>query len=84
MTAAPYLRADQTRGCCNQVGVVPRRRTIGQHRDVFQPGADAMYSFERASIDGPTRYAISVVNVRLVRDAAGRWIKQSSVLLWVS
>jgi hypothetical protein len=71
MTAAPYMRADQTRGCRNQVGVVPRRLTVRQQRDVFQPGADAMSSLEPTSIDCPTRYAITVVDL-LQCDTRGR------------
>ena len=71
MTAAPYMRADQTCGGRHQVGVVPCLRTVRQQGDVFEPGADAMSSLESTSIDCPTRYAITVVNL-LQRDARGR------------
>ena len=71
MTAAPYMRADQTCGRRHQVGVVPGLLTVRQQCDVFEPGADAMSSLEPTSIDCPTRYAITVVNL-LQRDARGR------------
>jgi len=71
MTAAPYMRADQTCGGRHQVGVVPCLRTVRQQGDVFEPGADAMSSLESTSIDCPTRYAISVVNL-LQRDTRRR------------
>ena len=66
-----YMRADQTRGRRNQVGVVPGLCTVRQQCDVFEPGADAMSSLESTSIDCPTRHAITVVNL-LQRDTRGR------------
>ena len=71
MTAAPYMRADQTCGGRHQVGVVPGLLTVRQQCDVFQPGADAMSSLEPTSIDCPTCYPITVVNL-LQRDTRGR------------
>ena len=65
------MRADQTRGCRNQIGVVSRRRSIRQLRDVFQSGADAVSSLEPTSIDCPTCYAVPVVDL-LQRDPGGR------------
>ena len=71
MIAAPYMRADQTRGGSNQVGVVPGLLAVRQQCDVFEPSADAMSSLEPTSIDCPTCYPITVVNL-LQRDALGR------------
>jgi hypothetical protein len=64
------VRADQTLGCGNEVGVVFCLLSVGQQRHVFEPGADAMSSLERASIDGPARDAITMVDL-LQRDTRG-------------
>jgi|SRR5215469_8043093 hypothetical protein len=64
------MRADQTRCGCDQFSVVPRLLTVGQQSDVFEPRANAMASIECASIDRPTRYAVTVVDL-LQRDARG-------------
>jgi len=71
MGGSRYMRADQTRGCRDQISVVACLRTVRQQRDVFQPSADPMPSGECTSIDCPTRYAVPVVNL-LQRDARGR------------
>lgn len=63
MTAVPYVRANQTRGRCDQVGVVQRLSAIGQERDVFQASPNSMPSSQCASIHCPTRYAVAVVNL---------------------
>src|SRR5690242_12244498 len=64
------MRADQTLGCGNEVGVVFCLLSVRQQRHVFEPGADAMSSLERASIDGPARDAITMVDL-LQRDTRG-------------
>src|SRR5689334_11712285 len=62
------MRADQPRSCSDQISVIPCRRTVGQQRNVFEPSTDPMPSIESTSIDCPTRYAVTVVNL-LHRDA---------------
>jgi len=65
------MRADQTRGCRDQIGVVPCRATVRENSDVFEPRTDTMPSIESTSINRPTRYAVAVVNL-LQGDARGR------------
>lgn len=62
------MRADQTCCCCHQISVVPCLLTVWQQRDVFEPSTDTMPSIESTSIDCPTRYAVTVVDL-LQRDA---------------
>jgi hypothetical protein len=64
------VRADQARGCSDQIRVVACLLTIWQQRDVLQPSTDAMSSVQAASIDCPTRHAVTVVHLRQ-RDARG-------------
>src|SRR5215472_16244249 len=66
----PSMRPDQTRGCRDQISVVPCLFTVRQQRDVFQPRTDTVPSIESTSIDCPTRYAVTVVNL-LQRDPRG-------------
>jgi hypothetical protein len=62
------MRADQTRGCSDEIRIVPCLPTIRQQRDVLQPRTDTMPSLQSTSIDGPTREVVTVVNLRQ-RDA---------------
>jgi hypothetical protein len=62
--------AYQTRGCRDQIGVVPCRFTVRQQRYVFKPSTNTMPAIKSTPIDGPTRYAVTVVNL-LQRNARG-------------
>ena len=64
------MRANQTRRCGDQIGVVPCLRAIRQQRDVLEASPDTMASIQSTLIDCPTRYAVTVVNL-LQSDARG-------------
>jgi len=65
------MRTNQLGGCSDQSRVIPCLRTVRQQRDIFQSSTDTVPSIEPPSIDCPTRYAVSVVNL-LQGDARGQ------------
>jgi len=57
------MRADQTRGCRDEISVVPCLLSVRQQRDVFESSTDTMSSLESPPIDCPTRDTVTVVNL---------------------
>ncbi len=65
-----FVRTDQRSRGANEFGVVTGGRAVGEDRDIFKAGADAVSSREGTTIHVPTGEVVAVVNL-FERDACG-------------